>query len=101
MKVTVDGVEQSEKAIPLVDDGKEHKVEVWGCRNTLKGTRTLICGVYPGEGRGCAVRLASEHFEQPRCPSYSMFDCKKYFSDLVENCRKKCLLKTPTKRQAW
>jgi cellobiose phosphorylase len=29
--VTVDGVEQSEKAIPLVDDGKEHKVEVWGC----------------------------------------------------------------------
>jgi cellobiose phosphorylase len=32
MKVTVDGVEQSEKAIPLVDDGKEHKVEVWGCR---------------------------------------------------------------------
>jgi hypothetical protein len=30
MKVIVDGVEQSEKAIPLVDDGKEHKVEVWG-----------------------------------------------------------------------
>ena len=28
MKVTVDGVEQSEKTIPLVDDGKEHKVEV-------------------------------------------------------------------------
>jgi cellobiose phosphorylase len=26
--VTVDGVEQSEKAIPLVDDGKEHQVEV-------------------------------------------------------------------------
>jgi cellobiose phosphorylase len=28
MKVIVDGVEQSEKAIPLIDDGKEHKVEV-------------------------------------------------------------------------
>jgi len=32
MKVTVDGVEQSEKAISLVDDGKEHKVEVRDCR---------------------------------------------------------------------
>jgi len=31
MKVTVDGVEQSEKSISLVDDGKEHKVEVGGC----------------------------------------------------------------------
>jgi cellobiose phosphorylase len=29
MKVTIDGVEQSEKAISLVDDGKEHKVELW------------------------------------------------------------------------
>jgi hypothetical protein len=27
----VDGVEQSEKTILLVHDGKEHKVEVWGC----------------------------------------------------------------------
>jgi hypothetical protein len=31
MRVTVDGVEQGEKAIFLVDDGKEHKVELWGC----------------------------------------------------------------------
>ena len=30
MKVIVNGVEQGEKAIPLVDDGKEHKVEVRG-----------------------------------------------------------------------
>jgi hypothetical protein len=29
MKVIVDGVEQSEKTIALVDDRKEHKVEVW------------------------------------------------------------------------
>jgi hypothetical protein len=28
MKVTVDGVEQSEGIILLTDDGKEHKVEV-------------------------------------------------------------------------
>jgi cellobiose phosphorylase len=33
MKVIVDGVEQSEKTIPLVDDGKEHKVEVRGFFN--------------------------------------------------------------------
>jgi hypothetical protein len=32
MKVTVDGVEQSEKIILLADDGNEHKVEVWDCR---------------------------------------------------------------------
>jgi cellobiose phosphorylase len=31
MRVTVDGVEQGEKTILLVDDGKEHKVEVGGC----------------------------------------------------------------------
>ena len=35
MRMTVDGVEQSEKIIPLVDDGKEHKVEVWGFFNVL------------------------------------------------------------------
>jgi cyclic beta-1,2-glucan synthetase len=36
MSVTVDGVEQSDKAIPLVDDRKEHTVEVRipGARNT-------------------------------------------------------------------
>jgi hypothetical protein len=28
MKVTIDGEEQIEKTIPLVDDGREHKVEV-------------------------------------------------------------------------
>jgi hypothetical protein len=28
MKVTVDGIEQGEKTILLVDDGQEHKVEV-------------------------------------------------------------------------
>jgi len=33
MKVIVDGVEQSEKTIPLVADGKEHKVEVRGFFN--------------------------------------------------------------------
>ena len=31
MKVIVDGVEQSEKTILLVDDGREHKVDVRGC----------------------------------------------------------------------
>ena len=28
MKVTVDGVEQYDKAVPLVDDHREHSVEV-------------------------------------------------------------------------
>jgi hypothetical protein len=28
MRVIIDGVEHKEKTIPLVDDGKEHKVEV-------------------------------------------------------------------------
>jgi hypothetical protein len=28
MDVTIDGEEQIEKMIPLVDDGKEHKVDV-------------------------------------------------------------------------
>jgi hypothetical protein len=36
MKVTVDGIEQSEKTILLVDDGQEHKVEVWAAENCRK-----------------------------------------------------------------
>jgi len=39
MRMTVDGVEQGEKAILLVDDGKEHKVEVRGCRKLQEEKR--------------------------------------------------------------
>jgi len=43
MTVTVDGVEQDDKAIPLIDDRQEHRVEVRMHLAQSQETTTFVC----------------------------------------------------------